>query len=318
MLILKVFLIIIWLVVAYMLFIISKETTTKKLLVYKEVVTDKKPEVVKVHETIKPKAETIVKPVEVIKEIVLEKEVKKVVLEKEVKKVASEKEVKKVVLEKEVKKVASEKEVKEVVSEKEEEVDFSNVEIFTTPLKVDLNFYQKLTPKLKAEFDQYYVLDNPKHLVKTLEYKVDGNNELFFKYVFNHLYTYRKLISSDLVSVLTDELIRLAEDNKKIQSIIYEIATRTTYFRRKEPVFLALSEKYARIDLNMQRTVFNPKNQYVYSYTRLAIILEKKKQFDEALDIVEDALQRNLSDNTVTGYIGRKTRIIEKKEKPKA
>lgn len=153
--------------------------------------------------------------------------------------------------------------------------------------------------------------------MKTLEYKVGGDNESFFKYVFNHLYTYRKLISSDLVSVLCDELIRLAEDNKKIQSIIYEIATRTTYFRRKDPAFLALSETYARIDLNMQRTIFNPKNTYVYSYTRLAIILEKKKQFDEALEIVEDALLRNLSDNTVTGYIGRKTRILEKKEKIK-
>jgi len=267
MIIVKIILIILWFIVAYILFItLPQDTMNKKVYIKKEVSDE------------------------------IKKEVKE-------KKVAEE-------IKKEVKE-------KEDIIEKEEEVDFSNVEIFTSPLKVDLKFYQKLTPKLKVEFDQYYILDHPNHLVNTLQYKVDGDNELFFKYVFNHLYKFRKLITSDLLSLLTEELIRLAEDDKKIQSIIYEIATRTSYFRRKDPIFLELSETYARIDMNMQRTVFHPKNQYVYSYTRIAIILEKKKQFDEALEVIEDAIQKNLSDNTVTGYMGRKTRVMEKKEKLK-
>ena len=201
--------------------------------------------------------------------------------------------------------------------EKEEEVDFTNVEIFSKTLNINLNFYESLTPALREEFDRYYVLDHEQHLVKTLVYTPKGDNQAFFKYVFNHLYTYRKLISSGLISVLTEELIRLAEGNPKIQTILYEIATRTSYFRRKDVAYLSLAEDYSTRDIQLHRTVFKSSNTYVYSYTRLAIILEKKKRFADALALVEEALRLNLSDKTVNGYAGRRVRILEKQRKAK-
>jgi tetratricopeptide (TPR) repeat protein len=214
-----------------------------------------------------------------------------------------------------VKKVEVVEEVVEV--EKEEEVDYANVEIFTTPLKVNLNFYQSLSSDDKTLFDKLYVLEGPDHLVKTLNYVVNGDNQSFFKYVFNHLYTYRKLMSSSLLAVLTTEVLRLSEGNPKIQTILYEIATRTAYFRRKDLTFLNLAETYAREDIKLHQTVFQSQNTYVYSYTRLAIILEKKKLFQEALSLIEEALRLNLDDKTVNGYKGRKIRVVEKMQKVK-
>ena len=205
--------------------------------------------------------------------------------------------------------------VGEVQEDKEEDVDFTNVEIFSKTLNLNLNFYESLTPALKEEFDWYYVLDHEQHLVKTLVYTPKGENQAFFKYVFNHLYTYRKLISSGLISVLTEELLRLAEGNPKIQTMLYEIATRTAYFRRKDGAYLSLAEDYSRRDIELHRTVFKSSNMYVYSYTRLAIILEKKKRFADALTLVEEALRLNLSDKTIHGYEGRRVRILDKQRK---
>jgi hypothetical protein len=62
----------------------------------------------------------------------------------------------------------------------------------------------------------------------------------------------------------------------------------------------------------LQQSTLNARDKYVYSFTRLAIILEKQKLFKEALAIVEDALSRNLNDKTKNGYPGRKVRILKK------
>jgi hypothetical protein len=206
--------------------------------------------------------------------------------------------------------VEEEKEV-----EKEEEVDFADVEIFSKSLNVRQGFYPSLTPTQKQLFDELYVLDHPSHLVKTLQFNPNGDNQLFFKFVFNSLYTYRKLMSSDLLKVLTEEMLYLAEGNPQTQTILYEIATRTAYFRRKDPAFLAYAHSLAELDVTLNRSTLKRKDQYVYSYTRLAIILEKKKLFKDALAIVDEALQLNLSDKTVQGYQGRKTRILDKMRK---
>ena len=206
--------------------------------------------------------------------------------------------------------VEEEKEV-----EKEEEVDFADVEIFSKSLNVRQGFYPSLTPSQKQLFDELYVLDHPSHLVKTLQFNPNGDNQLFFKFVFNSLYTYRKLMSSDLLKVLTEEMLYLAEGNPQTQTILYEIATRTAYFRRKDPAFLAYAHSLAELDVTLNRSTLKRKDQYVYSYTRLAIILEKKKLFKEALAIVDEALQLNLNDKTVQGYQGRKTRILDKMRK---
>ncbi len=202
-------------------------------------------------------------------------------------------------------------------TEKEEEVDFADVEIFSKSLNVRQGFYPSLTPSQKQLFDEFYVLDHPSHMVKTLQFNPDGDNQLFFKFVFNSLYAYRKLMSLELLKVLTDEMLYLSEGNSQTQTILYEIATRTAYFRRKDPAFLAYAHTLAELDVNLNRSTLKRKDQYVYSYTRLAIILEKKKLFKEALEIVDEALQLNLNDKTVQGYQGRKTRLLEKMRKAK-
>jgi len=293
MFIIKVILIIVWFIGAVVFFVVLPlQPSTKTKVV--------KPVVVKPVEMVIEKKVEEVKPTPVVVEKVVEVKpvpVVETVIDKKV----------------EVKPV-----IEEVVEvEKEEEVDFANVEIFTTPLKLNLNFYQSLSKDDKTLFDKFYVLEGPDHLVKTLNYIVNGDNQPFFKYVFNHLYTYRKLMSSSLLAVLTTEVLRLSEGNPKIQTILYEIATRTAYFRRKDVAFLNLAESYAREDIKLHQSVFKSKDCYVYAYTRLAIILEKKKLFKEALTLIDEALRLNLDDKTVNGYKGRKVRVLEKMEKVK-
>jgi hypothetical protein len=284
MFIIKVILIIVWFIGALVFFVILPLLPSAKTKVVKPVV-------------VKPVEKVIEKKVEVVKPTPIIEKVVEIKTEPVVKKVEV---------------------IEEVVEvEKEEEVDFANVEIFTTPLKINLNFYQSLSKDDKTLFDKLYVIDGPEHVVKTLNYVVNGDNQPFFKYVFNHLYTYRKLMSSSLLSVLTTEVVRLSEGNPKIQTILYEIATRTAYFRRKDVAFLNLAESYAREDIKLHQTVFKSKDTYVYAYTRLAIILEKKKLFKEALTLIDEALRLNLDDKTVNGYKGRKVRVLEKMEKVK-
>jgi hypothetical protein len=205
--------------------------------------------------------------------------------------------------------------VKEPEKEQEDEVDFSEVEIFSSSLKIRQSFYLELTPAQKQLFDELYVLDHPSHLVKSLQYNPAGDNQLFFKSVFNYLYHYRKLISLELLKVLTDEMLHLAQDNFEAQTILYEIAIRTAYFRRKDAVFFSYAQSLAELDVALNRNSLKRKNQFVYSYARLAIILEKKKLYKEALLIVEEAIQLGLKDNTVTGYQGRRLKILEKMRK---
>jgi hypothetical protein len=205
--------------------------------------------------------------------------------------------------------------VEEKEIEKEEEVDFENIEIFSAPVKERLGFYESLTPPMKLEFDSYFLEAGTSRLVSTLVYVPQGNNDLFFRDVFKFIYKFRKVISIDLLTILSNEVFAFAEGNPAIQTVLYEITTRTAYFRRKNVAFLNYAHALAEKDIALQRTVFDAKGKYVYSYTRLAIILEKKKQFTEALALVDEALTRQLSDKTVNGYEGRKVRIQEKMRK---
>jgi hypothetical protein len=54
------------------------------------------------------------------------------------------------------------------------------------------------------------------------------------------------------------------------------------------------------------------KYKLVYSFTRLAIIFEKKKLFKGAIELVNDAIKRGLNDKTKTGYSGRLVRLNKK------
>jgi hypothetical protein len=191
----------------------------------------------------------------------------------------------------------------------EEDNALENVQIFKTKIKARTTWYASLTEAEKTEFRSYFVDDAPTHLVKELVYKLNGNNDAFFERVFNYIYVYRKVISYSLLQKLTDELLFFAENDADVQTLVYEAATRVAYYRRKDKAMLAYAEKLARLDVALQQGVLKAKDKYVYSFTRLAIILERKGEAKEALTIVNDALARKLSDRTKTGYEGRKVRL---------
>jgi hypothetical protein len=191
----------------------------------------------------------------------------------------------------------------------EEDNALENVQIFKKKIKARTTWYASLTEAEKIEFRGYFVDDADTHLVKDLVYKLNGNNDAFFERVFNFIYVYRKLISSSLLQKLTDELLFFAENDPEVQTLIYEAATRVAYYRRKDKAMLAYAENLARLDVALQQGVLKAKGKYVYSFTRLAIILERKGETKEALELVEDALKRQLTDRTKTGYEGRKIRL---------
>jgi hypothetical protein len=201
---------------------------------------------------------------------------------------------------------------------KEESVDednaLENVQIFKTKIVARTTWYASLTPAEKAEFRSYFVDEGEKHLIKDLEYKLNGNNDAFFERVFNFIYAYRKLISNSLLEKLTDELLFFAEKDPEVQTLIYEAATRVAYFRRKDKAMLAFAEKLARLDVALQQGELKAEDKYVYSFTRLAIILERKGDIKEALTLVNDALKRKLTDRTKTDYEGRKVRLQKRLE----
>jgi hypothetical protein len=191
----------------------------------------------------------------------------------------------------------------------EEDNALENVQIFKNKIKARTTWYASLTEAEKSEFRSYFVDEVDTHLVKDLIYKLNGNNDAFFERVFNFIYAYRKLISSSLLQKLTDELLFFAENDADVQTLVYEAATRVAYYRRKDKAMIAYAEKLARLDVALQQGTLKAKGKYVYSFTRLAIILERKGETKEALALVEDALKRQLTDRTKTGYEGRKVRL---------
>ena len=196
--------------------------------------------------------------------------------------------------------------------EAQDEAELENIQIFKTAIKARAGFYESLAADEQAEFDRYFVNEGPEHLAKELQYVKGGNNDQFFTKVFNFIYRYRKLISHGLLVKLSDELQSFTAGDPDVQTILYELAIRVAYFRRKIQSYLETSEQWSRLDVALHRSTLNSRSKYVYSFTRLAIILEKKKLFKEALELVEDAMSRGLNDKTRTGYEGRKVRILKK------
>lgn len=205
-----------------------------------------------------------------------------------------------------------------VVEEKEEveeEDAMANVKIFKKKIKARATFYESLTEEQKTEFRSYFVEGGTSKLVPELTYALKGNNDAFFEKVFNFIFKFRKLISLGLLVRLTEELLTLSEGDAEVQTILYEAAIRVSYARRKDARFLAKAEEWARADVKLHQTTLNSKGINVYSFTRLAIILEKKGAIKEALALVEESMKRGLKEKTKTGLEGRKTRLLKKANK---
>jgi len=194
--------------------------------------------------------------------------------------------------------------------EEREENAFKNIKIFKQPVKARKGFYEKLNPGLQKEFKGLFVDEGPNHLSKDLQYAIGGQNDAFFEYVFNDIYDYRKVITPELMEALMDELQTLAGQDAQAKSYLYEAGSRTAYTQRAKPGYLDLVDQWTASDIGIQQKQLKPTKQYVYSYARRAILLEKQGKIEEAMQLVDEAIPLQLDDRTKGNYQARKERLL--------
>ena len=198
----------------------------------------------------------------------------------------------------------------------EEEDEAKTVDLSKVTLK-KTNFYESLSATLKKEFDRYFVLEGTDHVVKGLQFNPGKDNQAFFQTVFNQLYAYRKLISFDLLVALYEELSQQLGDQPSVLTAINEATIRIMFYRRKETIFLDRCEVLCQEDIALHLDVFKTRSGFVYSFKRLAILLEKQGMFDDAIAMCDRAINLNLEDKTQGGYRGRKERITKRQQTTK-
>jgi tetratricopeptide (TPR) repeat protein len=193
----------------------------------------------------------------------------------------------------------------------DEEDEAKTVDLSKVVLKKTA-FYESLTPVLKAEFDRFFVLEGVDHVVKGLQFNPGQNNNLFFQNVFNSLYAYRKLISFDLLTALYEELSQQLAGQSTLITAVNEATIRIMFYRRKETIFLDQCEALCQEDIALHLDVLKTRSGFVYSFKRLAILLEKQGLYDDAIAMCDRAINLNLDDKTQGGYRGRKERILKR------
>ena len=198
----------------------------------------------------------------------------------------------------------------------EEEDEAKTVDLSKVTLK-KTNFYESLSASLKKEFDRYFVLEGTDHLVKGLQFNPGKDNQAFFQNVFNQLYAYRKLISFDLLVALYEELSQQLGDQPSVLTAINEATIRIMFYRRKEPIFLEQCETLCQEDIALHLDVLKTRSGFVYSFKRLAILLEKQGLYDDAIAMCDRAINLNLDDKTQGGYRGRRERISKRQQSTK-
>ena len=198
----------------------------------------------------------------------------------------------------------------------EEEDEAKTVDLSKVTLK-KTNFYESLSASLKKEFDRYFVLEGTDHLVKGLQFNPGKDNQAFFQNVFNQLYAYRKLISFDLLVALYEELSQQLGEQPSVLTAINEATIRIMFYRRKEPIFLEQCETLCQEDIALHLDVLKTRSGFVYSFKRLAILLEKQGLYDDAIAMCDRAINLNLDDKTQGGYRGRRERITKRQQSTK-
>ncbi len=193
----------------------------------------------------------------------------------------------------------------------EEEDEAKSVDLSKVTLKKTA-FYESLTPVLKAEFDRLFVLEGQDHVVKSLQFNPGKDNNVFFQNVFNQLYAYRKLISFGLLTALYEELTQLLAGQPSLVTAVNEATIRIMFYRRKEAIFLEQCEALCQEDIALHLDVLKTRSGFVYSFKRLAILLEKQGLYEDAIAMCDRAINLNLDDKTQGGYRGRKERILKR------
>jgi tetratricopeptide (TPR) repeat protein len=184
-----------------------------------------------------------------------------------------------------------------------DQVDLSGVTFKKT------GFYEGLTPVLQKEFDRYFIEEGDNHLVKSLQFTRGETNQEFFANVFNQIYKYRRLISFDLLTALHEELTRQVDDQPELLTKVNEAAIRVYFYRRKDRVFIERCEELCQEDIALHLDVLKTKKGFVYSFKRLAILLERQSLFEDAIAMCDRAIALKLDDMTKGNYLGRKQRL---------
>jgi hypothetical protein len=194
----------------------------------------------------------------------------------------------------------------------EEETTMENTVFFNETIKESSTFYKSLKGKNKTDFDNLFVLQGPKHVVSTLNYVVGGNNSHFFSDLFKYIFQYRRFITVDLLNILLNEMLSLTQDPLSM-TLLYEAYIRVAYARRQSIEFFKEAKRVCELDVALHYDVLKTKGKFVYSFVRLAIILEKEKNITKALEVVNKAILRELDDNNATKFESRRARLQSKK-----
>ena len=195
---------------------------------------------------------------------------------------------------------------------KPEEIDQQLTEtvIFKTPLKVKVDPVESYTPELKQSFDDTFVSEKRAVKVPELTYVPQTTNVPFYTNLFRYIHRFAGVLTEGLLASLTQSVIKLTDD-KEAQLKIVEASTRTAEglkTNQNQDYLL----KILRRNVALNRDVLNPRNKYVYSYQRLATLLEEKGIYLEAVILVREAFERGLVDTPDMTFEKRLTRLEKK------
>ena len=183
-------------------------------------------------------------------------------------------------------------------------------EIFKAPLKIRKDPIENYDAPLKEEFNQTFVADNRLVKVPELVYVPQTTNEAFYRNLFRYIHRFAKVLSAQLLSNLTQTVVKLTSDEEAKLKII-EASTRTAEALSQQPPVEYLL-KILRRNVALNRDVLNPRDKYVYSYQRLATLLEELGIYVEAVVVAREAYERGLIDTPEATFEKRLTRLEKK------
>ncbi|MFZ9139151.1 MAG: InlB B-repeat-containing protein, partial [Bacilli bacterium] len=183
-------------------------------------------------------------------------------------------------------------------------------EIFKAPLKIRKDPIENYDAPLKAEFNQTFVSDNRQVKVPELVYVPQTTNEAFYRNLFRYIHRFANVLSAPLLSNLTQTVVKLTTDEEAKLKII-EASTRTAEALSQQPPVEYLL-KILRRNVALNRDVLNPRDKYVYSYQRLATLLEELGIYVEAVIVAREAYERGLIDTPEATFEKRLTRLEKK------
>ena len=195
---------------------------------------------------------------------------------------------------------------------KPEEIDQQLTEtvIFKTPLKVKVDPVETYTPELKQSFNDTFVSEERAVKVPELTYVPQTTNVPFYTNLFRYIHRFAGVLTEGLLASLTQSVIKLTDD-KEAQLKIVEASTRTAEglkTNQNQDYLL----KILRRNVALNRDVLNPRNKYVYSYQRLATLLEELGIYVEAVIVAREAYERGLMDTPETTFEKRLSRLEKK------